>query len=272
MNTTSSSLSPTVDPRAKRWGNVAKYAALLGVGFVVAPYVFTAITGLLGLIVAGAIMTTTWMLTPWVETKARNLRLMFIKHEAATNPVPTLQNELQRQSVALDERKTAIGHLNGQISTFQDKLDAIGDKYGKQDSAYLKMASQLKDLRRVAKNREDKWQAAYVALKHFADEIERASMLWDAAQAAAAAQESSGLTEEDFMAKLKTETSLDSIRTTFNDTLASLDTDLMQGDAEKMTNVTNTSSQTALPAPDETNVIDVATITNPVRVKSSLAR
>lgn len=40
------------DPRAKRWGNFAKVAALLTVGFFVAPFIWVALGGLLGLIVA----------------------------------------------------------------------------------------------------------------------------------------------------------------------------------------------------------------------------
>lgn len=237
------------DPRARRWGVAAKYAALLGVGFLVAPYIFSAITGLLGLIVAGVIMGGTWMLMPAIETAAGNLRLKLVKGEAARNPVETLQSELRRQMIALNERKEAVGRLNGQIATFRDKLDIIGNKYGKSDSAYVKLSQQLSDLRRVAANREDKWKLAYAQLEAFKGEIERAGMIWEAAQAAAAAQETSGLTEADFMAKLKTETSLDTIRTTFNETLASLDTDLMQSDAERMTVTVGAPHQAALPAP-----------------------
>lgn len=261
---------PNTDPRARRWGILAKYAALLAVGFLVAPYVFTAITGLLGLLTAGGLMLGTWMVLPAVETWAGNMRLKLVKGEAARNPVETLQGELNRQQIALDERKTAIGRLNGQISTFKDKLEGIGKKYGEQDSAYVKLASQLKDLKRVAGNREDKWQLAFVQVKRFEQEIERAGMIWDAAQAAAQAQESSGLTEEDFMAKLKTETSLDTIRITFNETLASLDTDLMQSDAERMVNVTP--PQAALPAPDSRPAIEIQAAPAAVRAKPRLPR
>ncbi len=260
-----STSSPSIDARAKRWGVFAKYAVLLLVGFVISPYIFTAITGLIGLLVAGAIMVATWMVMPAIETWAGNMRLMLVKNAAATNPVPTLQSELQRQMVALDERKGAIGRLNGQIATFSDKLQVIGKKYGVGDAAYVKMLQQLTDLKLVAKNREDKWQAAFAQLKQFEQEIERASMIWDAAMAAAAAQETSGLTEADFMARLKTETSLDTIMTTFNETLASLDTDLMQSDAEKMVNVTPT--QAALPAPDDTKVIDIAALSTPTKAR-----
>ncbi len=234
------------DPRARRWGNAAKWLLLFPLGFVIAPYIATALFGLAGLVVGILGMVATWMLRPWVFAKAANLRLKFIKHEAAKNPVESLQNELQRRMQALDERKTAIGKLNGSIRTLEDKVALLVQKYGREDPACVKLAQQAKDLNRVADNREEKWKLAYQQLQRFEGEIERAAMVWDAAMAAAAAQESSGLTEEDFMAKLKTETSLDSIRTTFNETLASLDTDLLQSDAER----------TALPAPDSRISID----------------
>jgi hypothetical protein len=261
MNTSTQSVLS--DPRAKRWGVFAKYAALLGVGFLVAPFILTAIQGLIGLIVAGAIMLGTWMLMPAIETWAGNMRLRFVKAEAARNPVETLQSEFQRQMVALDERKTAVGRLNGQIATFADKLQSIGQKYGKTDSAYVKLAEQLSNLKRVAANRAEKWQQAFIQLQRFEQEIERAGMIWEAAQAAAAAQESSGLTEEDFMAKLKTETSLDAIRISFNETLASLDTDLMQSDAERMA-LAPAPARLALPEPT-TEAIDIEQV--PVRQK-----
>ncbi|MFA6290033.1 MAG: hypothetical protein WC661_21825 [Opitutaceae bacterium] len=49
------------DPRAKRWGNVAKYGAVLVVGFFAAPYVWVSIGGLIGLVVAFVLITAVWM-------------------------------------------------------------------------------------------------------------------------------------------------------------------------------------------------------------------
>ena len=54
-------------------------------------------------------------------------------------------------------------------------------------------------------------------------------MIWDAAQAAAAARETSGLTEDEFFAKLRAETAFDSIQKSYNDALASLDSALLDG-------------------------------------------
>lgn len=113
------------DPKAKRWGFVAKYAALLGVGFLVAPYVFTAITGLIGLIAAGGLMLGTWMLMPTVEAMAANLRLKLLKGEAARNPVETLQGEHLRQSERLEERKKGLDSMNGAIRTLDQAIDSL---------------------------------------------------------------------------------------------------------------------------------------------------
>lgn len=254
--TTSSTQS--VDPRAKRWGIAIKYAVLLGIGFIVSPYIWAAIGGLVGMIAAAAVMGTTWMLLPVVEDKARNLRLRFITAEAAKNPVETLRNGLLDKTVALDARKTAIGKLKGQIRTFADKVDGIKDKYGAQDSGYIKLAADLVDLRRIAVQREQKWQEARAQLDRYSDSIDRAQMIWDAGNAAAAARESSGLTDADFYARLKSETAFDSIEQNYNTALADLDTSML--DTPVVATVVN-APQAALPAPaSDDTVIDVPVV------------
>lgn len=241
----SSPTNSTIDPRARRWGIVAKYAALLGIGFFVAPFIFTAITGLIGLIAAGGIMLGTWMLLPAIEAAAANMRLKLIKAEAARNPVETLQNDLRQKTVALNERKTAIERLNGQIRTFADKVNEIRERYGAADSGYLKLNADLTDLRRVAAHRATKWKEAFAQLQRYEESIDRAAMIWEAGLAAAAARESSGLSEDEFYAKLRSETAFDSIQTSYNEALASLDTSMLDSDTEqRVINVT----PAALPA------------------------
>jgi len=217
------------DPRARRWGNVAKYGVLLVAGFLVAPYIWISITGLLGLIVAAGVILAAWMVRPVVFSMAANLRLKFIKAEASRNPVETLQNDLKAKTEALGKRKEAIETLNSQIRTFSDKVDEIKSRYGAEDSGYQKLSRDLSDLRRVYAHRCEKWKEAREQLERYAEEIKRANMIWDAAQAAAAARETSGLTEDEFFAKLRAETAFDSIQKSYNDALASLDTALLDG-------------------------------------------
>jgi len=223
--TTTSNIS---DPRAIRWGTFAKYAMLLVVGFAVAPFIWIALGGLLGLIVAALVMIAAWMLRPWVFTKAANIRISLIKHEAAKNPVPTLQENLRKEMASLDERKTKIEKLNGAIRNFKTQTREIADKYGENDPSFVQMSKDIVDLERVYVDRCNKWNKAARELKRFAEEIEKAEMIWEAAQAAAAAREASGLTSEAWETELKTKTALDSIQSSYNDALASLDTSMLE--------------------------------------------
>lgn len=217
------------DPRARFWGNVAKYGALLVAGFLVAPYIWVAIGGLIGLIVAVGVILAAWMVRPVVFSFAANMRLKLIKAEASKNPVETLQNDLKDKAKALSDRKDAIEKLNSQIRTFSDKVDEIRASYGAEDAGYLKLSRDLADLRRVYGHRCEKWKEAREQLKLYEEEIKRANMIWEAAQAAAAARETSGLTEDEFYAKLRAETAFDAIQKSYNDALASLDTAMLEG-------------------------------------------
>ncbi len=238
------SSSPITDPRAKRWAFLAKAAALLVGGFFIAPFIWTAIGGLVGLVAAGIAIGAIWMVLPAVGSLAANMRMKLIRVEAAKNPVETLMNDLHDKTVALDGRKTQIEKLNGQIRTFADKVAGLKEKYGVNDSGYVKLAGDLTDLKRIALNRAEKWKEAKKQLERYEESIDRAQMIWEAGNAAAAARESSGLTDEDFYARLRAETAFDSIQQNYNEALASLDTSMLEEPAV----------QAALPAASSTTI------------------
>lgn len=265
------SSSTQLDPRARRWALFARYAALLVIGFLVSPYVWIALGGLVGLLTAGTILLATWMVLPAVEAAAANLRLKLIKSEAARNPVETLQNDLRDKTVALDQRKTAIERLNGQIRTFADKVGDIKERYGAQDSGYIKLNADLADLRRVAAHRAEKWKQARAQLDRYSESIDRAGMIWEAGLAAAAARESSGLSEDEFYSRLRAETAFDSIQNGYNEALASLDTSMLEADAEKMV-VNVTPAPAALPAPDNLTIELPPTTASNKDIKITAAR
>lgn len=262
MSTPSIPLTP--DQRAKRWGTAAKVIALAIFGFFVAPFILQSIAGLIGVAILGILGLVGWSLLPVIGSVAANMRMILIKREAAKNPVPTLQNDLREKTVALDERKTAIDQLDARIRTLDDKVADIKTRYGVNDPGYVKLNGDLGSLNRVLLQRRARWKDAYVALKQYAEEIDRVSIIWDASIAAAAAAEASGLSEGEFWSRVKTETAFEAIQSNYNGALASLDSSLMQDDAEKMVGTT----VHALPAPSE-RVIDVqsAPIATPVRTR-----
>ncbi len=218
----------TNDPRARRWGIVAKYAALLGVGFFVAPYVFTAITGLIGLLAAGGIMLGAWMVLPTIEAGAANLRLKFIKAEAAKNPIETLQNEYLRRTQSLNERKEKIETLAAKTAGFGTKLSQFKRDYPSEAHVYQDIYDKMVLLLQRSRGQ---WVLAEKQLDSFDREIEKAKAKWDMALAAADLRKDAGNVEAEFFAKLRVECSFDAIELGMNSAFAQLDTLLMESEA-----------------------------------------
>ena len=235
---------PTIDPRAKRWGVIAKYAALVAIGFFVAPWIFTAITGLIGLIIAGGILLAVWMLAPAVQTAAQNMRIKLIKGEAARNPIETLQNEYLRRDQALNERKNKIETLAAKTAGFKSKLDQFKRDYPSDAQAYQEIYDKMVLL---LKRSREQWMIAERQLQAFDGEIEKAKAKWEMAQAANQLRTDAGQVEAEFFAKLRVESSLDAIETGMNAAFAQLDTLLMESDGVDMKNVTGTAPQATLP-------------------------
>lgn len=276
---TSLTSSPLDDARGRRWGNFALYAALAVGGFFIAPFVMTAIGGILGTAAALALIGTIFWALPIIQMKAANLRLCLIKHEAASNPVLTLQEEHRRQSVQLEGRKAGIEKMDGAIRTLHQTIDQLEADFP--DSPELpQMKSDEADLRGLLASRNQDWQDAFVSLGDFAKEIQRVSRLWDVSLAAAAARQQSGLSQEEWLGKMKTQTAIDAVRNKLNEQLASLNTEKMESDAQRIlkgkqaakATINVTPAQAALPAASEANVIDVTPLhtATPLRRKASL--
>ncbi len=256
----------TTDPRAKRWSFAIKTIAILLVGFVVAPYVFTAITGLIGLLAAGAIMGATWMLLPAIGTWAGNMRLKLVTAEAARNPIQTLQSEYLRRDQLLNERKTKIETLAAKTAGFGTKLAGFKKDYPADSQIYQDIYDKMLLL---LKRSREQWVLAEKQLQAFDREITRAKAKWEMALAATDLRQDAGQVEAEFFAKLKVECSFDAIETGMNTAFAQLDTLLMESESVQI-NVT-AAPQAALPAPDDSNVIDISDVA-PARAKSKVAR
>jgi hypothetical protein len=252
-------LSP--EQRAAKWGTVAKWVAFAVVGFLVSPFIVATITGMLGLIVAGAIATVAWAATPAIESAAINLRLKLIKQEAARNPIETLQAEYMRRSQLLDERKNAIERFDAKVHTFGDKLAGFKRDYPadapKYQETYDKMLLLLK-------RQGDQWRLANKQLHDFNGVIDRAKALYAMACAANEAKGASGLDQDEFYASLKTETALDSITDGMNTAFSQLDTLILESDNNS---TISTTTQNALPEPNN-NIIDVPFVKSTKKVVS----
>jgi hypothetical protein len=241
-------LSP--EERAQRFGTIIKVVALCVAAFFVAPIIGLVIEGLAGILAIGGIALTSIWALPYIEMKAKNIRLAMIKAEAAKHPIETLQAEYERRSVMLDERRKAIGTFEGNIRTYGDRIDAYKQK---DPQGAAKMESDYQNLQTLLARQKAQWRDAAKGLDQFNDVIEKAKLMWDAAQSAALARAGSGLSQDAFYAKLKTETALDSVQNGLNSAFSDLDASMLEIDTSNVDKL-NTA---ALPAPDARNVINV---------------
>lgn len=260
----STSIPLTPEQRAARWGTAAKIATIGVLGFLVSPFVLSAIGGLLGLLALATIYGVTYVTLPAIGDWGKNMRLSLIKSEAARDPIGTLESEHLRRTLLLDERKTAIETFAAKTGTFGGKLEGFKRQYPEEAPKFQHTYDQMQLLLR---RQREQWSEANRGLALFAGEVKKAKAMWDMALAAAAAREGSGLDETAFLAQLKVDTSLDTISEGMSRAFAQLDTLIMEGDANAQINVTP--AKVALPAPDGRTTIEASILNAPIKARVS---
>lgn len=219
--------TPELEARRKKVETLVKVAGLGVAGFLVAPVVFLAIKGLIGLIIAGGIGLGIVFFTPVIASKMANWRLQAIKAEAAKNPVETLQNEYKRRAEDLHGFNEKLRTFIAKVSSFADKVKAYKSKYPDEASDF---ESQLRNMRALLDLRKQKFLEAQQNLAQFSGAIERAKDKWDMSQAALAMALAAGQTEQEFFAKIQVETALDSVQQSLNTAFADLELSLIEED------------------------------------------
>ena len=220
-----------------------KIVSLLVVGFLVAPFVFVAIKGLVGLLVAGAISLTAIQFAPYFAAKIANWRIKLIRAEAAANPIESLLNSYNIRQMALNQFLESIKSFSSEVKTFESKLEKFAKEYPAEVPKFKNQLSQMKQLLIV---RTEKYQQAKENLASYDLEIQKASALFDMAKAAAAMSKAAGVNNEEFLEKIQRETALDSVEKSLNVAFADLEIALMEEKDVK-----------SLPSTQQNNVIEI---------------
>jgi coenzyme F420-reducing hydrogenase delta subunit len=214
----------------KRWNTAIKVVGMLILGFVVAPFIYVAIQGLIGLVLAAGVCLGINYYIPVMADKAANFRIKLIKAEAAKNPIETLQRDYNEKALQLDAFKESITKFAAATKTFKDKLDGFKDKFPKDADKFDETLSNMKQLLVL---RKEKLVEAAASLDKYNSEIDRAKAIWDMGQEAAKMNKAAGMTEGDFLSKIKVETALDTVTTSMNMAFAELETSLEEEKSEK---------------------------------------
>lgn len=199
-------------------------------GLVVAPYVFLAIKGIMGLLALCGIGLLAVNVVPALSNMLANWSLKAIKAEAEKNPIETLELDYGKQENRLEQYKESITGFSASVKTFEDKLESFRSEFP-QDTD--KFDEQLKKMKRLLEIRVQNYKEAKKQTEHYYLEIQRAKAIWKMSLEAAKMNKASGISDEDFLQKIKVETSLDSVETSMNRAFAELETSLIEEDDEK---------------------------------------
>lgn len=215
--------------RTKKWVEKKwKYGLLaLALGLVVAPVVFQAVTGLIGLGAIGLISLVAVNAAPVLAMKAGNRRLLAIKAEAAAHPIETLQTQLQEQMKANEELAVETSTVLAEAKQFKESVDTVAQKAGEDDADVIEHRAQLTDMLELVDLMKEQHRDGQIAIAEFEDFIEIQTAKWEMFKAGAKANKAAQMAAgNDFMSKMKTDAAYRSISTKFNSTFAQLNTTL----------------------------------------------
>lgn len=212
------------EQQVQRLATALKWGLGLVAAAIIAPLVFLAIQGLIGLAIAGILGLAIVNGAPWFSMKFANWKLRAIKHEARTNPVETLQNELVKKREALAQFADSITAFATEVGNFTTKVEQFKREHPEQAAVFEQQLAGMKDLLEARRRR---YKEADRAVDQFEAEISRASALWDMSQAAQKMNRVAGKQAEDVFAQIKRDTALDSVQTSLNRAFAELETSLL---------------------------------------------
>jgi hypothetical protein len=202
---------------------VVKVAAALIVGFVVAPFIFIAIQGLVGLVVAAGVALIAINLAPWFATTVANWKLKALKAAAAANPIETLENRYKERQEALVKIRENIKQSYAVLEGLYSQIQEHSERYPDRPSQYLTKYQKLKALVAL---RAEKYKTAQRNLVSYAELIEEKRSDWKIALTMAEASKLANV-GEDFQSKLLQDTALTTIQDGLNVSFAELETSLL---------------------------------------------
>jgi hypothetical protein len=198
---------------------------------IAAPVILLAVKGIIGLAIAGVVGLVAINLGPWLANELANWKLKGLKWSSKKNPVETLQRVHLERTEAANEFRMKIGEFSGKVEQFRGKTEQFKTQY---PAEAPKFEAQLRSMQQLLVVRENRYRDVVAQLGLFQAEIQKASAIWEMAQASAALTKAAGMTPDDPYEKIKAETAVDSIqeslaRSMSDLRLALLDEQLPQG-------------------------------------------
>ncbi len=229
--------------KKERFEKILKYGVLpVAAILLIAPLTTMILQGLLGAlgILAGLIGGVVVVnLAPWFSKKMANVKLQLLKHEAALNPILTLENQAKEKQEALLKSRDVLQQFYAIVKELYDQIQEHNKTFPDKPSKYQEKYEKLKVL---LKFKENAYKKAQKKLAEFKEFVAEQTSDWNIAQKMAAASKLANVCE-DFESKLMADTAFTTIRDSLNLAFSELDVSMLDESADTVTVANN--SQTA---------------------------
>ncbi|KVV40846.1 hypothetical protein WT27_13035 [Burkholderia territorii] len=212
------------DPNTRRKFTTAIKAGVAVIACaIIAPAVYLAIKGLVGATVAIALGIVILQFAPVFADKVANLRMKATMHEAKTNPIETLKNQIIKRQQELESQRAAIEEYDARVSTFAGEVERVRKEYPADTAKYDAL---LENMRDILERRSAAYKSAEAALREFIAQVKKQESLWELAKVAQATKQGAP-TGNDVIEDLKADAAFRSVELELNRSMASLRTELL---------------------------------------------
>lgn len=202
-----------------KWGLGLAAAALL------APVIFLAVRGLVGLVVAGVVGLVLVHGAPLASRWMATVALQGFKGLARTNPIETRQLISQKRRGELEASLQAIRAFSAEVRNVENH--AIALKQANDEVGYNELYATFEKLDQVLEARKRAYQRAVEAADEYDKVTEKVARRWKAAQAALKAQKLAGSAASKELDRIMSEEAVESVDTALNTVFADLETTLL---------------------------------------------
>ena len=207
------------DARRAQIEQAVKWGAGLIAAVVIAPFVFLAVKGIVGLAIAMAVGVSLQQLAPVFGMKIANWKMKLIVSEASANPIETMQNLYLEKSKELSDADQHIVDFETEIGNFDDQMATFQKQYPSEAASYETLSSKMHEALADMKTQQT---AARKELKNFDQQITKAKAIYQMSLAAQKVAKLSASAESQVYAKIKETVAFDAVRTQLNRSFANL--------------------------------------------------
>lgn len=221
-----------IEQRRENIKKVVGVGAILIVGFLVAPFVFLAIKGIVGLAAAFLVGSALLAFMPWYQMKIANWRVKAIEAEARENPIETMVNLLAAKKEAYQVFKANVETAATAEKDFEQKCKEFSKQYPHRAPEFTK---QLAAMHNLVERKKIALRQAKQSLEDGDNKLTEMRAYWQMSQAAQAANKAAGMDTGDQFEKLKADTAVDAVFESMNRAFAelevadALDSNVIQG-------------------------------------------